>query len=663
MASNSNVRTNDPTKVPALPRIPADTPPSLRRYLELLEQTTNIRLGRRGDPRDRAVTLRELIDSGLATELAQTPFDSNRGGNPGFVQGGSKLPDLAVPPVVAGFTAAGAFSTIIISFTFPAYSNHSHTEIWSHTSDSIGDATLVGIQTGRVFTDPVGSGVTRYYWARHVNTDSVVGPFNAAAGTVANTATDVAHLLTILNNSIPAAAFATGLEPISVVNSLPTASGYSGPNLVFLTSDKKLYRYNSSGPSWTTAVPTTDLSGTIAETQIAADAVTNAKIATDAIQGDVIAANAITTVKINDTAISAAKIASNAVTAVKINAGAVVADKIATNAVTAIKINADAVTADKIATNAVTADAVNAGAITAGAIAAGAINATDIIADNMILADAIAADQITSAKIATGAVTADSITTGAITTDKIAANAVNASKLVLDNSTITSQTIGGVPTVIIKDLGVGSAKIANGAIGDLQVGTLTVYDVAGSNTVGKVAAFVDTFTSTTAYNTNSTTNMSYASAVSDWTGGNYNNPWHYNNTDSTTMPGLLIDGSVSGNNFTLPVATEVTVQYGCHPIGIFNGDESSFCVMHMQKDDSSINNTGAYSTSSQVWDGTTYFEGSSFAANPLMGTYTATLAAGTWYVWLYAWSRKADVPSGGSHGFNDGHVIVQAFYK
>ena len=37
MASNSNVRTNDPTKVPALPRIPADTPPSLRRYLELLE--------------------------------------------------------------------------------------------------------------------------------------------------------------------------------------------------------------------------------------------------------------------------------------------------------------------------------------------------------------------------------------------------------------------------------------------------------------------------------------------------------------------------------------------------------------------------------------------------------------------------------------------------
>ena len=215
MASNSNVRTNDPTKVPALPRIPADTPPSLRRYLELLEQPTNIRLGRRGDPRDRAVTLRELIDSGLATELAQKPFDSNRGGDPGFVKGGDRLPDLAVHPAPTGFSATGAFSTIIIAFTFPSYSNHSHTEIWSHSSDSIGDATLVGIQTGRVFTDPVGSGVTRYYWARHVNTDSVVGPFNAAAGTVANTSTDVNHMLGVLNNAITSSQLASTLsDPI-----------------------------------------------------------------------------------------------------------------------------------------------------------------------------------------------------------------------------------------------------------------------------------------------------------------------------------------------------------------------------------------------------------------------------------------------------------------
>ena len=35
-----------------------------------MKEALEVRLGRRGDPKDRAVTLRELIDSGLATDLA-----------------------------------------------------------------------------------------------------------------------------------------------------------------------------------------------------------------------------------------------------------------------------------------------------------------------------------------------------------------------------------------------------------------------------------------------------------------------------------------------------------------------------------------------------------------------------------------------------------------
>ena len=34
-----------------------------------MKEAQEIRLGRRGDPKDRAITLRELIDSGLAEEL------------------------------------------------------------------------------------------------------------------------------------------------------------------------------------------------------------------------------------------------------------------------------------------------------------------------------------------------------------------------------------------------------------------------------------------------------------------------------------------------------------------------------------------------------------------------------------------------------------------
>jgi hypothetical protein len=180
--------------------------------LAVLEQVVNIRLGRRGDPRDRAVTLRELIDSGLATELASTPFDTNNSGNTGFVNSGEKLQDLAVPPIPTGFTASGAFSTIHLSWNFPAYSNHAHTEVYVHTSDVIGDAQLLGIQAGRVFIDPVGSGQTRYYWVRHVNTNNITGPFNAAAGTVASTALDVSHILTLLTNSITSGQLAQSLS-------------------------------------------------------------------------------------------------------------------------------------------------------------------------------------------------------------------------------------------------------------------------------------------------------------------------------------------------------------------------------------------------------------------------------------------------------------------
>ena len=206
------VKTNDPTKVPALPTIPPSVAPELRRYLAVLEQVVNIRLGRRGDPRDRAVTLRELIDSGLATELASSPFATNSSGNTGFVNSGEQLQDLAVPPIPTGFTASGAFSTIHLSWNFPAYSNHAHTEVYVHTSDVIGDAQLLGIQAGRVFIDPVGSGQTRYYWVRHVNTNNITGPFNAAAGTIASTALDVSHMLTLLTGSITSGQLAQSLS-------------------------------------------------------------------------------------------------------------------------------------------------------------------------------------------------------------------------------------------------------------------------------------------------------------------------------------------------------------------------------------------------------------------------------------------------------------------
>jgi hypothetical protein len=249
-----------------MPKVPADASPEMRRYLETLSQAVTIRLGRRGDPRDRAVTLRELIDSGLATELAMTPFDPNRSGNAGFGPSGQFLTDLAVPPAPTGFTVDGAFSQIHLRWNFPAYSNHSHTEVHVHTSDVIGDATLLGIQTGRVFIDPVGSGQTRYYWVRHVNTQGIAGPFNAAAGTSGQTAIDVTHILGLLTDSITSSQLAQSLTDaidgagsatdISNLESfVGFVSSYSGSSLLSRigSAETGITNLNSTFGSTTTA--------------------------------------------------------------------------------------------------------------------------------------------------------------------------------------------------------------------------------------------------------------------------------------------------------------------------------------------------------------------------------------------------------------------------
>jgi hypothetical protein len=105
--------------------------------------------------------------------------------------------------------------------------------------------------------------------------------------------------------------------------------------------------------------------GAITTLKLGLAAVDNARIAVDAIQGDVIAAGAITEAKIGAAAVTAAAISAGAITTAKLAVGAVTADTIAANAVTAGKIlageigtshlSALAITADKIAANTITA--------------------------------------------------------------------------------------------------------------------------------------------------------------------------------------------------------------------------------------------------------------------------------------------------------------------
>ena len=194
------------TKVPALKNIPAGTDRELKSTLESMKEAQEIRLGRRGDPRDRAITLRELIDSGLAKQLKENPFDPNAGAGAIDFTANTPLENLAVPPAPVGLEASGAFTAIILNWNGMSasapYGNHAYTEIWRSRANNLGGATLRATTTAFIYTDEVGYGETYYYWVRYVSTSNVPGPYNNTNGVEASTLEDVATVMAELSETL-----------------------------------------------------------------------------------------------------------------------------------------------------------------------------------------------------------------------------------------------------------------------------------------------------------------------------------------------------------------------------------------------------------------------------------------------------------------------------
>lgn len=220
------------------------------------------------------------------------------------------------------------------------------------------------------------------------------------------------------------ASFAASIRPPKVVDTLPVDNTDS--NLMYLTTDRKLYRWNGTG--WTASVATSDLSGTISTAQIAdaaitaakigAAAVETAKLANEAVTSAILAAGAVTETKITDSSVSTAKIAADAVTAAKIAAGTITSSEIASNTIVAGNIAAGTITTTEIAADTITAANIAALTITAAEIAA-----------NTITAAKIAAGTITTTEIAADTIVAGNIAAGAVGADEIAAVSITASKL------------------------------------------------------------------------------------------------------------------------------------------------------------------------------------------------------------------------------------------
>jgi hypothetical protein len=500
-------------------------------------------------------------------------------------------------PALTNLVATPGLRNVVLKWDMPTDPTYRGAEIWAGTTTAVGSATKIASVEGTTFTD-TGGGISpvadRYYWVRAINIygradgawsnmvtvrsqlaidlDIAAGAVKAAALDVAaidsatgNLASSSVNAAQIVAGAITATKFASGIEPVSIVAALPTISGYTGPKVVMLSTDGKIYRLAGSPLAWTTAVPTTDLSGTIATAQIANGAVSATKFAsgiepisivtalptvtgytgpkvimlsTDGklyrLTGSPLAWSAAVPAADLSGTVAAAQIAAGAIDSTKfatgvepigtvsalpvvsgytgpkvvllstdgklyrlvgttwtaavpavdlsgtiagtqITDGAISTAKIAANAITAAKITAGTITATELASDSITSAKIAANAITAGKIAAGTIVAADI-----------AADTITGAKIAADTITASEIAANTITAAEIAANTITAAQIKAAAIGATEIAAGAITAEKLLIAAPGSALNADPGFEDASAWTLSASPVFVTLTDGKV---------------------------------------------------------------------------------------------------------------------------------------------------------------------------------
>ncbi len=391
--------------------VPRGFDPEAKRFATIVNDSIAQIKGEKGDPLDAAVTFRDLVDTGIAKRNVRINSDGRITGTNSnqIVIGDEEVFDTPPPPT--GVSASGAFQNVIISFNVATFANFSHAEVFAASSNSFASRVFIGQTTAGVFSHSIGTGQTRYYWVRFVNTQNTAGPFNSTTGTVASTALiDTQH---IADSLITAAKLVDG-----AVSEVKVATN------------------------------------AITETKISNNAITTDKLAANSVVADKIAANQITAAKMVAGTITAASgiIGNLAIDSAQIIDGAIVNAKIGNLAVDDAKIanlNATKITAGQIDTARINVS----GLITAGSLITGtnlSTNGQTSIHGGNILTNTIQATSLTITPLETGQAAADinSNTTlidgGKITTNSIAANRIITTDLVLPSSggLVSGSTIG-----------------------------------------------------------------------------------------------------------------------------------------------------------------------------------------------------------------------------
>jgi len=273
-------------------------------------------------------------------------------------------------------------------------------------------------------------------------------------------------------------------------------------------------------PNVTGTVVTTGDTGSVATGMIAADAITGAKIADDALDSEHytdgsidaahLASSSVTTAKINADAITGAKIADDQIDSEHYVAGSIDLEHMSANSVDSDQYVDGSIDLAHMSANSVDSDQYVDGSIDLAHMSANSVDSdqyvdgsidTAHIADLNVTTAKIANDAITNAKIADDSINHEHIGDGhvytqaladsAVTTVKLGADAVTGAKIADDAIDSEHYTDGSIDTAHIGGTQVTAAKIASNAVTTAKItdDNVTTAKIADSNiTLAKLAS-------------------------------------------------------------------------------------------------------------------------------------------------------------------------------
>lgn len=168
--------------LPKLPGIPSISPvkdTAIAAILRPMKESLEILGGAiSGNPLPNGTTVTSGLNPAISNNISIT---NNYNG----------ADDTTPPPTPAGLTISAGFTNILLSWDDPntsgGFLNYAYTEVWRSVTNVLADAELQGFAPGAVYSDPVGTSKSYYYWIRFVSQANIAGPYNSSVGTLGGT--------------------------------------------------------------------------------------------------------------------------------------------------------------------------------------------------------------------------------------------------------------------------------------------------------------------------------------------------------------------------------------------------------------------------------------------------------------------------------------------